>query len=267
MTSRAGQKGAFTALVLAASRGEETMREFGTLHKCTLDVAGTPMLMRVLGALVKAGQIGSVTISIDAPQILPSITGYDDLQKRENITLLKSRDSASASAADALDKRPLPLLITTADSPLLTPDIVDEFLRRAAATNADLAVGLVARTTIETKFPNSRRTYWQFRGGAFTGCNLFALMTPQSRRVADLWQSAEANRKKPWKIVSMFGILNLLGFVLKIWSVEDALAHVSKHLGLKIVPVILPHAQIAVDVDKRAHLDLANEILERQKTG
>ncbi len=262
MTSRALQKTTFAALVLAASRGEATMREFGTFHKCTLKVAGTPMLIRVLDALSAAHHIRTITISIDDPDILPQIKGYGTLQKKARISILKSLQSASASAGDALEKCRPPLLVTTADNALLTAKITDEFLQRAAKTQADLAVGLVSRQTIETRFPESRRTYWRFRGGAYTGCNLFALMTPNSRRVVDIWQNAETNRKKPWKIVSMFGVMNLLGFLLKIWSVDEALAHVSRHLGLTIAPVILPHAQIAIDVDKQAHLELANKILE-----
>ncbi len=261
MTSRKEERKPFSALVLAASRGAATMLEFGTLHKCTLKVGGKPMLMRVLEALAGANQVGRITISIDAPEILSRIKGYDELQEKAGITVLKSLGSASASAGDALEKRQLPLLVTTADNALLSAQITDEFLDRATASNADLAIGLVSRQTIETEFPESRRTYWRFRGGAYTGCNLFALVTPQSRRVVEIWQHAESNRKRPWKIVSMFGPLNLLGFLLKIWSVEDALARISKHLGLKIAPIILPHAQIAIDVDKRAHLELANAIL------
>ena len=252
----------FSALVLAASRGEPTLREFGTLHKCTLTVGKIPMLMRVLEALHGARQTRSLTISIDNPDIPGQIKGYAELQQKAGIRVLKSLSSASASAADALEKCKLPLLVTTADNALLTAQITDEFLTRAAATNADLAVGLVSRKTIEPAFPQSRRTYWQFRGDAFTGCNLFALMTPQSRRVVEIWQNAETNRKKPWKIVTMFGVFNLLGFLLKLWSVEEAFARISRHLGITISPVILPHARIAIDVDKKAHLELANSILE-----
>ncbi len=45
--------GPFTALVLAASRGaaDPVARAEGLSHKCLVDTAGTPMLLRVLAAL------------------------------------------------------------------------------------------------------------------------------------------------------------------------------------------------------------------------
>ncbi len=259
----------FKVLVLAASRGEATMREFGTLHKCTLDVAGRPMLMRVLDAIIASNNTGDVAISIDEPQVLAKIPTFSNMQQKHGIRVLQSKASAALSAHDALEQLDpaCPLLVTTADNVMLTPEIIDEFLQRAINSKADLAFGLVAKKTIEAAFAHSKRTYWQFRGGGgFTGCNLFALMTPKSKTIVELWRHAEANRKKPWKIVSLLGIIPLLGFVMKRWSLEETMARLSKRFQIKIAPVILNHANIAVDVDTANDLETARQILAAAKS-
>jgi hypothetical protein len=68
---------------------------------------------------------------------------------------------------------PWPLLVTTADHALLDPATVDEF--SIAAGTADLAVGVVERGTLMGRFPSAERTWLRFRGGAYTGANLFVL--------------------------------------------------------------------------------------------
>ncbi len=254
----------FKVLVLAASRGEATLREFGTLHKCSLDVAGRPMLMRVLGAITASTNTGDMAISIDEPRILQKIPSFPGMAQKHSITILQSKSSAALSARDALDRLDpaFPLLVTTADNVMLTPEILDEFLQSAMDSKADLAFALVAKETIEAALPHSRRTYWQFRGGGgFTGCNLFALITPESKTIVELWRHAEANRKKPWKIVRLLGLGPLLGFVMKRWSLQETMERLSKRFGIKIAPVILQHAAIAVDVDTRDDLETARRML------
>src|SRR6187401_2359473 len=57
----------YTALVLAASRGnlDPLARAGGVSHKTFIDVAGTPMLERVVRSVVESGRVGRVVISIE----------------------------------------------------------------------------------------------------------------------------------------------------------------------------------------------------------
>ena len=113
---------------------------------------------------------------------------------------------ASAALAIATLGLTPPVLITTADHPLLTPATLDAFCERAAAINADATFGLVPAQLVRAAFPGVRRTAFRFRDGGFCGCNLYALLTPKGCDGAGEWARVEAHRKRPWR---MLGIARL----------------------------------------------------------
>src|SRR5688572_33356129 len=86
----------YTALVLAASRGnlDPLAQAGGVSHKTFIDIAGVPMLERVVRSVVECGRVGRVVISIEedsteeARRILSGIAGCEDfafIPSRENI--------------------------------------------------------------------------------------------------------------------------------------------------------------------------------------
>ncbi|HFQ15144.1 MAG TPA: hypothetical protein ENK41_02210 [Rhodobacteraceae bacterium] len=254
---REGQ-GSLTAIILAASRGEASRLEFGVDHKCLLDVAGQPMIRRVLAALAASRCVADCLISIDAPAALAALPEEPGLPRR----ILASGDSAAASTLAALDEAGgFPVLVTTADNALLTGAVTDEFCRLARESGADLAVGLVSETVITDRFPQVRRTYWRFAGGAYSGCNLYYCATPRARIMVGMWRQAEENRKKPWKVAGLLGWRPLLSYLLRRWSVAQMFAYVSGRLGVKVVPVELANAEVSVDIDHVSDLRLTEEVL------
>src|SRR3546814_5743053 len=70
------------------------------------------------------------------------------------------------------------LPISTADNVLLTPSMIAEFLTGAA--DSDVAVAMVERGVLLARYPESKRTWLRFRGGWWSGPNLFRL---RGRRV------------------------------------------------------------------------------------
>ena len=65
----------YQALVLAGRRGvsDPLAEREGTSHRALLDVAGVPMLLRVVRTLRASPRIGRIAISIDEPAVLDSI--------------------------------------------------------------------------------------------------------------------------------------------------------------------------------------------------
>jgi GTP:adenosylcobinamide-phosphate guanylyltransferase len=250
--------GGLTAILLAASRGEATRREFGVEHKCLLDVAGQPMIGRVLAALAESRCVADCIISIDTPAALAALPEGTVMPRR----ILASRNSAAASTLAALDEAGrCPVLVTTADNALLTGAVTDEFCRMARESGADLAVGLVSESVITARFPRVRRTYWRFAGGAYSSCNLYYCATPKARTIVGMWRLAEENRKKPWKVVGLLGWRPLLAYLLRRWTLAQMFAHVSGRLGVKVVPIELENAEISVDIDHVSDLHLTEEVL------
>jgi hypothetical protein len=143
--------------------------------------------------------------------------------------------------------------------------MLDAFLDRAAASQADLQFALVPRTTIERRFPEARRTYLRFRGEAYSGANLFLFRTPAARRAALFWQRVEHERKRPWRLARAFGYANLLRFLMRRLDLPQAMQRASLVVEARIEAIPLEIAEAAVDVDKIEDLHLVRAILAEAK--
>ena len=220
------------------------------------------MLDRVLTALRSHPRVGSIRVSIDQPELI------DDREA----TVVQAAASPSQSVLEALESRPeatrrRPVLLTTADHALLDRPVLDAFLSASDATDADITVGLVAEQTLQAAYPDSQRTYLRFRGGSFSGANLFALRTPAAREAVLFWRQVERQRKRPWQLVAAFGLPTLALFALRRLTLADGFARASKLLGIRAQPVTLPFARAAIDVDKPADLALVERILAETGSG
>ena len=254
----------FTALVLAAARpGPDPLAMAqGVSHKCLVEVGGVPMLTRVVQALQSCSQIERTAIALDDQRILVGLPALRDAERAGTLTALESAETPSRSvlrAAQALEA-PYPLLVTTADHALLTAAILDFFCAGSLASGADLAVGLAPESVIRRAYPSVRRTYLPFRGGRYSGCNLFAVLTRDGLAAVRLWTEVEQQRKRPWRLVAAFGLGSLALFLLRRLSLDDAMLRASARLGIRVAPVVLPFASAAIDVDKPSDLALARQI-------
>lgn len=255
--------GNWHALVLAAGRGENDpmAKARNVSHKATLPVGGIAMLDRVLDTLRQSRSIGAVTICIEDREIVRQ--RLTDAGKP--VRFCQSASSAPASVLAAIRENPhYPLLVTTADHPLLTPAMVDYFCTMAEANEADLSVGLATAETILQAYPQSLRTFFKLGRDRVSGCNLFALTRERASLLVERWQELDKQRKKPWKLVAAFGPIALLRFATGWVNLNSAFRLVSKRLGISARPILMPFAEAAIDVDKPADLELAEAILARR---
>ena len=249
----------YTAIVLAGSRpGRDSFAQaFGTDLKALIPLAGEPMVKRPVQALLSSDRIGQVIVLSQAPERMAEVLPQDP-----RVTFRQS-DATIAQTMLGLCNNPSvdwPLVVTTADHALLDAATVDEFL--SASDTADIAIGVVERGGLMRRLPGSQRTWLRFKGGAYTGANLFALHSPRVAPAIELWRSAEQDRKKGWRLLSLLGPVILLGTVLRLFSLDDVLARVGRKLGLTVIAVRLGNPLAGVDVDKPEDHALAESILE-----
>lgn len=246
------------ALVLAGRRssGDAIADGIGLRHRALLPIAGVPMLERVVDAIERSGVASSVTVSSDDPQVVYATPLLARLAAEDRGFLFfhRSASSPAASVADFLASvgHGEPVFATTADHPLLTPEIIGWFVARASASPADVVVGLVPASVYRRRFPDQPRTFLRLRGEQYSGANLFLLRTPAAVAVPRFWTRAEAHRKTPWKLVRVFGLSNLVSFLLRRFDLEAALERASDVIGARIEALELPFAEAALDVDKEA---------------
>jgi GTP:adenosylcobinamide-phosphate guanylyltransferase len=248
----------FTALVLAGSRpGRDAFAEsFGTDLKALIPVAGEPMVRRPVRALLKSENIGRVLVLGQAPDRIAAALPDDS-----RIEVGESAGTIAGTILALLDNpgTEWPLLVTTADHALLDPATIDEFCR--SVQGVDVAIGVVERGTLLSRLPQAQRTWLSFRGGAYTGANLFALNSPGVRPAIELWRSVEQDRKKARRILSLLGPAILLLVALRLVSLDEVMVRLSARLGLTIRAVPLSNPLAGVDVDKPEDHALVEAIL------
>jgi GTP:adenosylcobinamide-phosphate guanylyltransferase len=255
----------FTVLVLAGDRGpgDPVSQAAGVAHKCLAPVAGTPMLERVVTALLASEVAGTIAVSLNDSAVLAEIPALVTAVASGRVIPLRSAASPSQSVLKAVEElgMPFPLLITTADHALLTPAMVEHFCKASLASGATVTAGLTASATLLARYPESKRTYLKFRDERYSGSNLFALLSPAALALPRLWLRVEQQRKRPWRVAAVFGPLLLLGYLLRLFTLDQAMRRISARLGVTVAAVKMPMAEEAIDVDKPADLELVEAIL------
>jgi GTP:adenosylcobinamide-phosphate guanylyltransferase len=254
----------FTAIVLAGARsaGDPVAQARGVSLKALAQVAGMPMIERVVGVLSTSPWIKDIGLVMDEAAVCNTLSTVMRLRAQGRLTVIPPAASVSQSAlAAALALGQPPFLLTTADHALLDEQILTTFCSKAASTSADVAVGLTSSDVIEQAYPGTKRTYWRFADGRFSGANLFALMNERSLKAARFWRRVEQERKRPWRIARMFGWGALFGYLTGRLSLDAAIARAGAVMGVTAVPVRLDIAEAAIDVDKLEDLALVEQIL------
>ncbi len=249
----------WTALVLAGSRPgvDPFASAHGTDLKALIPLGGVPMVARPVAALLTSQGIGRVRVLAQAVDRIAAALPQDPRLSVE------TSGATIAATLDAILSDPAtsyPLLVTTADHGLLDAAMVADFCTQAAGV--DLAIGMVERRALLAQLPRTRRTWLHFRGGAYSGANLFAFGGPGAARAVALWRVVEQDRKKGWRMIAALGPALLFGAVLRVRTLDQTLDSVGRRLGLSIRKVELKNPIAAIDVDKEADLVIATNLLE-----
>ena len=255
----------YTALVLAASRGnlDPLAKAGGVSHKCFIDIAGEPMLRRVVQAVAESGRIGRIVVAIEegsideAKEILRPIAGADAF------VYVPSMSNIGTSVTAAVEAVPdsLPIVVTTGDNALHTAEMVRFFCDALDGVTEDVAFGMTPAACVLAKYPEGNRAFHRFRDGAFSSCNLYALMNQKAVGGARIFNSGGQFGKKPKRLIGAFGLAGFLLYKSRLLKLRTLVAFLSRAMGVRTVPVLMPFAEGPIDVDRMQDWELANRIV------
>ena len=258
----------WTAILLAGQRPgiDPLARAFGGVAKAEVPVLGRPMIAYVVETLLASPSIGDIVVLTQDPEGLRSAE-FMALRANPRVRMAEGGAGISASidAVAGSAAAPFPILVTTADHPLLTPDVVEGFI--AGVASADLAVGMVESRALLAAYPDSKRTWLRFSDGAWSGANLFALASDHVRPALALWRRAEADRKQAVKLFLHFGPVLALRAITRTIGLADAIARVGRKMGMTARLVPLPQPEAAIDVDKLSDHRQVEGILAARRGG
>src|SRR3546814_289659 len=211
------QRGGITAIILAGSRpgADQLAHVYRSPIKALIPVAGKAMVAHVTSTLATHDRIERIIVLAQQTELLAHHEDTGWMARDERIAFVASGAGISSSLLDIMEKGKAryPLLVTTADNVLLDHSMIDSFLD--GVDDADLAVAMVERRVLLSRYPQSRRTWLKFRQGCWSGANLFWLANDNVKPLLNLWRGVEQDRKKGMKIVAAFGPLLLAGALLR----------------------------------------------------
>jgi len=257
---------AMTALVLASARrgpADPVAAAEGLGHKCLVDLAGRPMLDRVVTALAAARHIGRIFVSCEDPGLIDALPGGRTLAADGRLACVPAgptlTDSVKAAAAAVCE--PFPLLVTTGDNALHTPQIIDDFCAQSLASGADVTLGMTPAATLLAAYPDGARAFHRLADGAWSSCNIYALMTPEALATAQVFAGGGQFGKRPRRILAAFGLTALILYRFRLASLDALMARLGRRFGLAIAALRLDYAEAAIDVDNVSDLALTRKIL------
>lgn len=260
-TSTYSDGAGWTAIVLAGERpgGDPLANKLGVPAKALIEIGGKTMLSRVVAALLESSKIKRVLV---LAQMIDRIAESEpsDILIDPRVELARSGNGIATSIEAVIGKRqaPWPVLVTTADNALLTPERVDEFLDQVGS--ADVAVGLGKRSIVEQDFPETKRTWLKFSDGHFSGANLFAFKSERCLPALRHWQAVEQDRKKGLKLIASFGPILLARVLTRTIGLMDGLAKAGQKMGFSAKAITLD-AESPIDVDKVEDIELVERII------
>lgn len=251
----------YDVVVLAGDRGpgDPVAATAGAPGKVLAEVAGRPILARVLDAIAGTKAVGSVTVVCPAGRPYRDVLAAAAIEQR-----VEPAAGPAASVLSALSGRDghAPVLVVTGDHALLESAWLERFAAGAEASGADAVVGVVDAERVRARFPASRRTRYRFSDVAVCGTNLFWFAGDRGHRAIAQWRAFEAHRKRPWRVIAKLGPINLLRYATGRLTLEQATGRLSRRLGVAVAAVFVDAPEAAVDVDTVADLRLVRALLE-----
>lgn len=235
--------------------------EAGVATKALLPIAGRPMVAHVLQALRRCDAIGPITVVGVEASALDEICEAPPLRCLPNHHGIVDNILAATEGLDDAT----PVLVVSADIPLLTPEAVTDFMQQAELSGGEICYAIVERAVMEARFPGSGRSFRHTRDGDFAGGDLF-LATPRLFRTHEgLARGLADQRKSAWGLARLLGVGILWRLVTRRLTISRLEARASSLLGCDCKAIISEHPELAMDVDKPHQLAMIRHALASQR--
>ena len=270
MTALGTSREPLTALVLAASKKgieDPVARLQDKTHKCLVSVDGIAMIERVVQTLIDSKCFARILISIEGENLLQDLTSTQEWLAAGTIEVVQSSGNLADSimgASKAFD-RLLPLVITTADNALHTPQLLCDFVDAFEQGKGDGAVGVTRESTVREAYPDGEFGFFQFKDGGYSFCNLFGIRSSAGLEAATIFRTGGQFRKRPWRMLKVFGVLPLILYRWRLVDLDGFIRRITGKLGIAVDKVLVPYAYGPIDVDNAKTFKFSEQVLAERR--
>ena len=231
--------------------------------KAMLDIGGKPMIQWVLDALCASQKVDKI--------IIMGMTTNSGLRTTKPTYYLPNEGRMLANIVAGVQKtielnpKTEYVLLVASDIPALTGEMVDWLVEETEKTPADIHYGVIPRDVMETRFPDSRRTWTHLKDMDVCGADINVTHVRMATEHLDTWEDLIGKRKSPLKQAAAIGLDTLLLMVLHQLTLKDLVERVSGRIGIRGNAIVWPWAEAGMDVDKPHQLDIMRA--DKEKLG
>lgn len=245
------------ALVLGGALNSGPLRKISCAqYEAGINIAGRPMIDYVISALKNVPVITRIVVVCDESILSEAVKKQITFHINPGKTLLDSLNNG----LKAIDTQE-PVLVLTADIPLISKEALEDFLLRCNQKEADVYYSFVPKEVNDQKYPGVKRTYVKLREGVFTGGNLVLLSPGVFRDHIDILNKAVLLRKKTLQLCLMLGWKYLFYLLMGRLTIHQIEEQVAKILTLRAKGVISSFPEVGIDVDKPSDFYLVSKVL------
>jgi molybdopterin-guanine dinucleotide biosynthesis protein A len=242
------------AIVLAGGRPDPALAP-GAPNKSFALLLGRPMVEFVLAALRAASSVRHIVL-VAPSSVPPAAAAYVDTVVAEQGSVLQNL-SAGLRSVEGSGK----VLVLGADIPLLTSEMIDDFVQAAGAMDAEIVYAAVRREEAIRQFPRVRKTFVRLRDGALAGGSLILLDPTAYERARPAIERAIRVRKQPWELARLFGMRAVLGLLTGTLRIAALERRAEALTGVRARALICSSPEVGMDVDTPAMLAVVQERL------
>ena len=231
--------------------------------KALIDVAGKPMVQWVLDALGNSTKVDNVIVIGVSPK--SGLTCTKPLHYISNQGRMLANIVAGVNKCIELNKKSEYVLIVSSDIPAIKGEMVDWLVETAMETKDDLYYGVCPQEVMETRYPESHRTYTKLKDAQVCGADMNVIHVSMATTHLDTWEQLIGSRKSPLRSAAVIGFDILFRMFIRQITLQELVEKASARIGIKGRAIFWSQAEPCMDVDKPHQLEIIREDLARQK--
>lgn len=229
--------------------------------KALIDMNGRTMLERVIDALQSAASVDKI--------VVVGLGGDLDMTFKRPVHHLPDQGGMISNVLAGINwlRAQNPdlsmIILSSADVPLISGEIVDQFVQSCAPYDCAIYYNFVDKETMERRFPHSNRTFVKLKDAQIAGGDMILAHADLADHNRALWDALTNARKHAWQLARVVGFRFLLKFLFRQVTLHDVEAAAARVVGRPARVILSPYAELAMDVDKPHQLEMLRAELEQ----
>jgi molybdopterin-guanine dinucleotide biosynthesis protein A len=246
-----------TAIVLAGGKRDAVAEvDPSAANKAFVAIGGRALVARTIDALRGVTRIDRIVAVAPSQAFMHSaLDGVNERRESGPRIADSLRAGLEGSPPDDV------VLVAASDLPVLSARAVDGFLDTTLASGADVAYSCVERSVHERRYAEVPHTWAHMRDGDYCGGGVIALRPRAFEALERFLDRLGKARKNPLRLASIFGYDVLGAYALGRLRIADAERRASRLLGATVRAIPCDHPEIAVNVDRRSDVELAERLV------